>query len=128
MKDISYEILDSLKAYGTDRKALDKILSENSRPEFLYALSDMRENLLEWIEFAGNEQVLQLGSDYGALTELVSLRCDSVTVAAERHEILAVNRMRIRSTDNITSRSRQKESQPSVGDTWAARVGPDSDR
>ena len=42
MKDISYEILDSLKAYGTDRKALDKILSENSRPEFLYALSDMR--------------------------------------------------------------------------------------
>ena len=45
MNDISYEILDQLKAYGADRQALDKILSENSRPEFLYALSDMRENL-----------------------------------------------------------------------------------
>ena len=35
MNDISYEILDQLKAYGADRQALDKILSENSRPEFL---------------------------------------------------------------------------------------------
>ena len=122
MKDISYEILDSLKAYGTDRKALDKILSENSRPEFLYALSDMRENLLEWIEFAGNEQVLQLGSDYGALTGLLSLRCASVTVADERDENLEVNRKRNGHRDNITYRSLQKESWESMGDPWDAIV------
>lgn len=102
MNDISYEILDQLKAYGADRQALDKILSENSRPEFLYALSDMRENLLEWMEFAGTEKVLQVGSDYGALTGLLARRCAQVTVADGRDENLAVNRKRNGDRTNIT--------------------------
>ena len=101
MKDISYEILDGLKAYGADRQALDRILSENSRPEFLYALSDMRENLLEWMEFTGTERVLQLGSDYGALTGLLAGRCAQVTVADERDENLAVSRRRNADRENI---------------------------
>ena len=102
MNDISYEILDQLKAYGADRQALVKILSENSRPEFLYALSDMRENLLEWMEFAGTEKVLQVGSDYGALTGLLARRCAQVTVADSRDENLAVNRKRNGDRTNIT--------------------------
>ena len=101
MKDISYEILDGLKAYGADRQALDRILSENSRPEFLYALSDMRENLLEWMGFTGTERVLQLGSDYGALTGLLAGRCAQVTVADERDENLAVSRRRNADRENI---------------------------
>ncbi len=42
MKDISYELLDLLKEYGSGREGVGKILAGGSRPEVLYALSPMR--------------------------------------------------------------------------------------
>lgn len=91
MKDVSYEILDLLKQYNGDRK---QILMENRKPEYLYALSDLRENLLEWFEFDREASLLQVGSDYGALTGLLKSRVKRVTVLDDRDENLAVNKAR----------------------------------
>ena len=59
MNDISYEILDLLKKYGSDPEGIQKILENDSRPEVLYALSDVRKNLFDWMELKKCENVLQ---------------------------------------------------------------------
>ena len=86
MNDISYEILDLFKKYGADKEGILKILEADSRPEVLYALSDIRRNLMDWMDFSGQENVLQLGSDYGVITGLLAERCDHVAVVDERDE------------------------------------------
>ena len=102
MKDISYEILDLFKTWGSTREGMEKALNADHRPEVLCALSQARENLLDWMELKGDEQVLQLGSGYGALTGLLAERCGHVTVADERDENLAVNRQRNEGRNNIS--------------------------
>ena len=91
MNDISYEILDLFKKYGADKEGILKILEADSRPEVLYALSDIRRNLMDWMDFSGQENVLQLGSDYGVITGLLAEHCDHVAVVDERDENLVVN-------------------------------------
>ena len=102
MKDMSYEILDLFKAYGSGPDGIQRILEENSDPAFLYALSPLRKNQLEWLDTTGEEEVLQIGSDYGALTGLLASRCAHVTVMDEADENLEVNRQRNSDYVNIT--------------------------
>ncbi len=102
MKDASYEILDLFDQYGSDADGIRRALAENSRPEFLYALSDIRQNLLEWYPFTGGEQVLEAGSGCGALTGLLAERTAHVTVMDSRDENLEVNRRRNSGYSNIT--------------------------
>ena len=66
MKDISYEILDLFRQYGSSPEGIRKALDSQSGPEVLHALSDIRENLLEWLDLSVHDQVLEIGSGYGA--------------------------------------------------------------
>ena len=102
MNDISYEILDLFKKYGADKEGILKILEADSRPEVLYALSDIRRNLMDWMDFSGQEHVLQLGSDYGVITGLLAERCASVAVVDERDENLVVNQKMNEAHTNIS--------------------------
>ena len=99
---MSYEILDLFKAYGSGPDGIQRILEENSNPALLYALSPLRKNQLEWLDTTGEEEVLQIGSDYGALTGLLASRCAHVTVMDEADENLEVNRQRNSDYVNIT--------------------------
>ncbi len=102
MNDISYEILDLFKKYGADKEGILKILEADSRPEVLYALSDIRCNLMDWMDFSGQENVLQLGSDYGVITGLLAERCDHVAVVDERDENLIVNQKMNEAYTNVS--------------------------
>ena len=84
MKDISYEILDLFKTYGSTREGMDQALDQDERPQVLHALSPIRENLLEWLDLTGQDQVLELGSGYGVFTGLLAGRCAHVTVVDDR--------------------------------------------
>ncbi|HJB06734.1 MAG TPA: glycosyltransferase [Candidatus Enterocloster faecavium] len=94
MSDISYEILDLMKEYGESRQGLDEALAQDQRPQVLYALAEGRENLLEWLDFSKEDQVLEIGSGYGALTGLLAERCGQVTVLEKLDENSEVNRRR----------------------------------
>ena len=102
MKDVSYEILDLFETYGSDPEGIRRALAAEKRPEYLYALSDIRQNLLEWYPFDGTEQVLEIGSGYGALTGLLAKRAAHVTVLDESDENLEVNRRRNGGCANIS--------------------------
>ena len=102
MKDVSYEILDLFETYGSDPEGIRRARAAETRPEYLYALSDIRQNLLEWYPFDGTEQVLEIGSGYGALTGLLAKRAAHVTVLDESDENLEVNRRRNGGCANIS--------------------------
>ena len=98
MMDYSYEILDLLKKYDGDEQAA---LAGEKSPQCLYAFSPLRENLLEWAEIKKEDRVLQIGSDYGALTGLLSKKAGEVVVLDGRDENLEVNRLRHKDRENI---------------------------
>lgn len=71
------KLLDEYK--GNTRK----LLSEHKELAYLYALSDARENLLEWFPFKKSGSLLQIGADGGALTGLYSRKVAQVVVLDE---------------------------------------------
>ncbi|MDR1765125.1 MAG: hypothetical protein LBR77_03355 [Lachnospiraceae bacterium] len=77
MKDYSDRLRRLLEGYGFDRR---RILRENSKLEYAWALSPVRENLLEWFPFRPDGSLLQVGADYGALTGLFARRVRRVVV------------------------------------------------
>lgn len=98
MNDFSYEILDLLKKYENDTNAA---LAGETCPQCLYAFSPLRENLFEWVEFEPDSRVLEIGSDYGAVTGILAKRAGQVVVLDPRDENLEVNRIRHGSIGNI---------------------------
>ena len=98
MNDISPELKNLFITYQGDTK---KLLQENPNLDYLYALSEIRENLLEWYEFHESGSLLQVGSDYGALTGLFSRRVSQVTVLDPESHNLSFNRLRNESGENI---------------------------
>lgn len=98
MNDLSPEIRNLYLKYNGDIK---KLLAENPNPDYLYALSDIRENLLEWYAFEPDASLLQVGSDYGALTGLYSRRVSHVTVLDSNQNNLSFNRLRYQDRNNI---------------------------
>lgn len=99
MKDISSEVKALIDKYGEDIK---QALQENSRLEYLYALSFIRENVLEWYPFKENASLLQVGSDYGALTGLFQKRLQRVVVLDDCQQNLEVNRLRHGEGGNVS--------------------------
>lgn len=99
MRDLSREITKLIDQYQGDLK---KALQENSKLEYLYAISDLREDLLEWYPFRQDGTLLQVGSDYGAMTGLYSRKVAQVTVLDENPADLEVNRLRHGGNGNIT--------------------------
>ena len=98
MKDISPELKNLFIKYHGDTK---KLLQENPNLDYLYAFSDIRENLLEWYEFHEAGSLLQVGADYGALTGLYSRRVRQVTVLDPDRGTLSVCRLRNEEQENI---------------------------
>ena len=98
MNDISPELKKLYQNYNGDIK---KLLQDNPRLDYLYALSDIRENLLDWFEFKPEATLLQVGSDYGALTGLYSRRVKEVTVLDPNQNNLSFNRLRHEKRNNI---------------------------
>ncbi|GGN92971.1 class I SAM-dependent methyltransferase [Saccharibacillus kuerlensis] len=86
------EIEDEILNYvESDADLLDIIRKDNRWP-ILYHLSPIRRNLLEWIDFDGNEIGLEVGAGCGALTGLLcehSLRVDAIELSYKRASILA---------------------------------------
>ena len=98
MGQTAERLLELLEEYGGDEK---KILEDHRELEYFYALSDIRENLLEWFPFDPNGRILQIGSGCGALTGLLARRGKQVTVIDGDETDLKVNRIRRGALGNI---------------------------
>ena len=128
MSDISYEILDLMKEYGESRQGLDEALAQDHRPQVLYALAEGRENLLEWLDFSGEDQVLEMGSGYGALTGLLAERCGQVTVLEKLDENCEVNRRRNQGRGVIRFLNELSQLKPEEKFQWIFLLRPSAER
>ena len=103
MKKINQELIALFDKYGSDRR---RALRENKKLSYLYALADLRENLLDWCQFDPEQQALQIGADAGALTGLLARRLSSVTVLDVSEENLEVVRRRFKTEPELAAKIR----------------------
>ena len=103
MKKINQELIALFDKYGSDRR---RALRENKKLSYLYALADLRENLLDWFQFDPEQQALQIGADAGALTGLLARRLSSVTVLDVSEENLEVVRRRFQTEPELAAKIR----------------------
>lgn len=99
MKNRNKEVLNLIYKYGNDTRLA---LKENKKLPYLYALAELRENVLEWYDFKENGRLLQVGADYGALTGLFLTKVSEVTVLDPSEESLNVVKMRYRGGKRLT--------------------------
>lgn len=74
--DIENEIVEYIRASDKD---VEKIFEKDSRWPVFYYLSQIRNNLLSWYEFAPEADVLEIGAGFGAVTSVLCEKCRSVT-------------------------------------------------
>lgn len=98
MKRIDDEIQMLLKQYNGK---IQDVLADNDRLDYLYALSDQRELLLEWYDFEPDAKVLQVGADYGALTGFLCSCTAEVTVLDEDEKALETVKVRWQGRQNL---------------------------
>ena len=98
MKKIDEEIQLLLREYDGD---LGHALAENTRLDYLYAISKQRELLLEWYDFEPEEEILQIGADYGAMTGLYQNAVRAVTVLDRDEKALRTVQLRYPNAENI---------------------------
>lgn len=72
--DVEFDILNALKK----EKSIQKILMNHTEWQFLYNLSPIRENLLEWYDFDCESSVLEIGSGCGSITGLLCKKAKRV--------------------------------------------------
>ena len=124
MREISYEILDLMDQYGSKEEGIRRILEQGSQPELLMALSPLRDNLVQWLEVGPKERVLQIGSDYGAITGCLAQRAGEVLVLDERLENLEVNKRRWKDLGNIRYQQGSLEDLEEGDFHWVFCIGP----
>lgn len=85
--DIEGEILAAVR-----RGAGKKLLHSDNRWPVLYHLSEVRTNLLSWLDIGGDKTVLEIGGGCGALTGTLAAQArsvDMVEISPRRAEIAA---------------------------------------
>ena len=94
----------------------EKVLKNSDKWEVLYHLSDIRENIIDWIKFDKNSDVLEIGSGCGAITGSLSKKCGSVTCVELSEKRSLINAYRNKSQNNIIIKlGNFQEIEPSLG-------------
>lgn len=83
------------------KEAYPKLIEKENNATFLYQLSDVRKNLIQWIPFDGTERILEIGAGAGALTELLTERGESVDVVEPSVLLAECNAMRNAEASNL---------------------------
>ena len=83
------------------RESYHELIEKRNNSIFLYQLSDMRQNLIEWIPFEGTERILELGAGAGALTELLVRRGASVDAVEPTLLLAECNAKRNAGAENL---------------------------
>lgn len=68
----------------TPKEKYDKIIEKDTRTQTIFALSEMRENIINWYPFQENSNILEIGSNFGEITGLLCEKAIRV-VAIEKN-------------------------------------------
>lgn len=82
-------------------KEWNQVIAESKSWPILYHFSHIRENILSWIPFTGEEKVLEIGSGCGAVTGALCKKAKSVTCIELSRKRSQINAWRHRDYDNL---------------------------
>lgn len=64
--------------YISENKNFESIIENDDRIEIMLALSDIRKNIISWYPFEKNCTILEIGADYGQITEELCKNAEKV--------------------------------------------------
>jgi predicted O-methyltransferase YrrM len=100
MRKISEEVRTVIT--GHREEEYNEILGSCRTPELVYHLSDLRANLIRWIEMEENARILELGSECGAISSYLWKKAGELVCLEESSEMAVLNRIRNKEADNMT--------------------------
>ncbi len=77
------------------------ILSEDERLEVASYLSELANGLFGWYPFETDKTILQIGSWFGAFTEMLSFRCQNITIVEGNAYRACMTGKRLKNIENL---------------------------
>lgn len=96
---IEDEMLEIARTYPEEK--WNQVIAERKSWPILYHFSHIRENILSWLPFTGEEQVLEIGSGCGAVTGALCKKAKSVTCIELSKKRSLINAYRHSGFDNL---------------------------
>ena len=93
------ELLDIVK--NNSNKDFPKIILDKKKWALLYHLSDIRENIINWLPEYKNQTVLEIGSGCGAITGSLSKKFKNVTCIELSKKRSLINAYKNKQCDNV---------------------------
>ncbi len=97
---IEDELLETVK--NDSPKEYLRIIKEKNNWPFLYHLSYLRENIVDWVPISKTAKVLEVGSGCGAITGVLSQKAGEVTCVELSKKRSLINAYRHKDCDNVT--------------------------
>lgn len=93
------EVLEKIEGYvGTD---FSKTLDHHSKIKNVLALSEIRENILNWYPFKPNATILELNAHYGEITGLLCRKAEKVVAIESSKKYATIIEKRHQDKDNL---------------------------
>lgn len=99
MRKISEEVKAVILQHKEEE--FNGILGGCQSPEAVYHLSDLRTNLIRWIEIGKGDRVLEIGSECGALTSYLGQKAGELVCIEPSAEMMTLNQKRNEGTKEI---------------------------
>ena len=96
---IEDEMLEIAMTYPEEK--WNQVIAERKSWPILYHFSHIRENILSWLPFTGQENVLEIGSGCGAVTGALCKKAKSVTCIELSRKRSLINANRHKEFDNL---------------------------
>ncbi len=95
------DIYDKLLEIVKNEDDLEEFLTHEDKWEYLYHLSRVRRNVIEWYEFDPKARLLEVGAECGALTGLFCERVKKVVAVESDEKMCMVNEARNGENENL---------------------------
>lgn len=93
------ELLEAVKTH--EPKEFNRLIKEKKTWSFLYHLSHIRGNIVEWMPQIDGAEVLEIGSGCGAITQVLTRKAKSVTCVELSKKRSLINAWRNKDKDNL---------------------------
>ena len=80
-QSIEQEIINYIEKF--DKKDYEEIIRKDNRIEIIQIFSKLRENIISWYCFEENSTILEIGADWGQITEILSKSAKKVVSVEE---------------------------------------------
>lgn len=95
------DVEDLLLEAMMEGRAAQEVIREHPVWPVFYHLSDLRENILNWIPFQKTDTVLEIGAGCGAVTGALAARCKEVVCVELSKKRSLINAYRHRNANNL---------------------------